>query len=75
MASNYTVADVYELEKALATGANRVTHGGTTVEFKSRDEMLAQLDLMRRELGISADGEVSTTPRIRRIRYVFGKGL
>lgn len=72
MASSYTQADVDELEKALATGANRVTHNGTTVEFKSRDDMLAQLALMKTELGLV---EASTAPRIRRIRYNFQKGL
>lgn len=74
MASNYTLEDVRELEKALATGANRVTHNGTTVEYKSRDEMLAQLALMKEELGI-ADVDASTAPKIRRIRYRFDKGL
>jgi hypothetical protein len=72
MASNYTLQDVADMEAALATGANVVRHGTTSVEFKSRDDMLAQLALMKDELGILP---VDDRPKIKRLRYRFNKGL
>lgn len=74
MASNYTLQDVADLEAALATGASSVRHGTTNIEFKSREDMLAQLAMMKDELGI-LPVDPSTAPRIKRIRYRFNKGL
>lgn len=76
MATNYTLQQLADLEAALATGAMRVTHGATTTEFRSRDDIVAQIRLMRLELGLPVDNAAtaSTNP-IKRIRYNFRKGL
>lgn len=75
MATTYTIEDLQDLETALATGALRVTHGGTSTEFRSRDDMLRQVALMRQELGLPPDDVPRTTPAIRKLRYIVSKGL
>ncbi len=77
MATNYTLQDLADLEIALASGVLRTTHGGTTTDFRSRDEIIAQIRLMRLELGMPVDNvpNPSNNPPIRRVRYVFRKGL
>jgi hypothetical protein len=74
MATNYTLAELADIEAALATGAMRVTHGGTTTEFRTRDDMIRQVRLMRSELGLPIDGS-RRTPAIRRVRFLTNKGL
>lgn len=72
--SNYTLQNVAELEQALASGARRVrfsSAGGATreIEYQSRAEMVAQLNAMKRELGLIKNGGFSVSyPRI-------GKGI
>lgn len=75
MATNYTLEDLQDLESALATGVTRVTHGGTTTDFRSREDMLRQVILMRRELGLPIDEVPRITPSIRRLRFITRKGL
>lgn len=75
MATNFTLQELADLEAALAAAVLRVTHNGVTTEFQSRADMLAQRSLMRAELGLSVDGVARTTPRIRRLRPIFSKGL
>lgn len=75
MATNYTLAELQDLEAALATGVTRLTHNGVTTEFRSRDDMLKQAIRMRLELGLPIDEIPRITPRIRRIRWLGHKGL
>ena len=42
----YTQAHVDAMREALASGALSVSHGGKTVTYRSRQEMLDQLALM-----------------------------
>lgn len=48
---SYSDAEIFALERAIATGTLRVTVNGKTVEYRSLDDMLRVLDLMRRESG------------------------
>lgn len=75
MATNFTIEELQELEAALASGVTRVTHNGVTTEFQSRDDMLKQRTMMRLELGLPTDEIPRTTPRIRRLRPIYSKGL
>lgn len=75
MASNYTLDDIAQLEAALATGVLRVTHNGVTTEFRSRDDMIKQISLMKGELGIVDTGAPSRLNMIRRLRFLGTKGL
>lgn len=76
MATNYTLEELADLETALATGVRRVTHGGTTTEFDTRDDMLKQVRLMRIALGLPVDVlGPAASPKIRRLRFVATKGL
>lgn len=74
MATNYTLEELADLEAALATGARRVTHGGTTTEYETRDDMIRQVRLMRIALELPIS-ENPKTPSIRRVRYLTTKGL
>jgi hypothetical protein len=74
--TNYTTDELADLETALATGALRVTHGGTTTEYRNREDMILQVRLMRNALGLPVDDlPPSITPKIRRLRFLFTKGL
>lgn len=75
MATNYTTAELADLEAAIAAGVTRVTHNGVTTEFRTFDEMLRIRGMMRAELGLPIDGITRTTPRIRRLRLITSKGL
>lgn len=76
MATNYTLDELADIEGALATGALRVTHGGTTTEYRSREEMISIISLMRQALGLPlTDAPSNGLPRVRRLRLVGTKGL
>lgn len=75
MATNYTLDELRDAEAQLAANVNRVTHNGVTTEFRNRQEMIAQIQLMRRELGLPQDEITRTQPRIRRLRFIPWKGL
>lgn len=49
-------SDLAKIEKAIATGARRVRFKDHDTEFHSLDEMLKIRDLIRTDLGVSADG-------------------
>lgn len=74
MATNFTLQELADLDAALAAGVTRVTHNGVTTEFQSRDDMIAQRNLMRAELGLN-DPVPGAAPRIRRLRPIYSKGL
>lgn len=73
MATNYTLDELADLEAAMATGVLRVTHQGVTTEYRTRADMMAQVRLMRQELGLSVDD--IRTPAIRRLRFLGTKGF
>lgn len=73
MATNYTSDDIAALEAALATGVLRVTHNGVTTEYRSRDDMIKQVRLMKIELGLLDANPAK--PMMRRIRWLGTKGL
>lgn len=75
MATNYTLAELQDLEAAIAAGVTRVTHNGVTTEFRTLEEMMQIRTMMRLELGLPLDETTRTTPRIRRLRFVMSKGL
>ncbi len=68
---NFTADDVAAIEAALAAGVLRVTHNGTTTEYQSRADMMAQANYMRRVLGMPITDQTVA----KRIRYRFHKGL
>lgn len=74
MATNYTLEGLAEIEAALASGVLRVSHGGTMTEFRTYEDMIRQIRLMRSELGLPI-GEDRRTPAIRRVRFLTNKGL
>lgn len=67
MSTRYTQADLDALNKALATGARRVSYNGQTVEYRDLNEMQKVRDEMERELG--------HTKTKRRSRAVFSRGV
>jgi hypothetical protein len=71
--TNYTLQDIADLESALAAGVLRVEHNGVMTIFQKRDDMVRQVALMKRELGVITD-EVRT-PGIRRLRFMGRKGF
>lgn len=75
MATNYTFGELADLEAAISTGALRVTHGGTTTEYRSLDEMLSIASLMRQALGLPLTDAFNNKPVVRRARLVGSKGL
>lgn len=64
----WTTDDVTALEKAIAQGALLVRYGDKSVQYRSLDEMLRLLDLMRKETG-------ETTGSQSRKFASFSKGL
>lgn len=52
--SAWTIDDVSTLEKAIAQGALRVKYADKEIEYRSLNEMLRALDIMRKDLGISS---------------------
>lgn len=64
----WTTDDITSLEKAIAQGALRVKYSDKEVEYRSLNEMIRLLDLMRKETG------VSTGNKGRKLA-VFNKGL
>ena len=70
MASGYTEAELGALKKALASGHLRVSHEGSTIEYRSIAELEAAIH--RVESGLAADaGAVA----VRQVRAVPGKGV
>ncbi len=62
---SYTPEHLAALERALATGEQRVTFGDRTVEYRSIDDLIAAIGVVRRgleEQAIAA-GTVKRRPR------------
>ena len=51
----YTPEQLAALERALATGEQRVTFGDRTVEYRSVDDLIAAIDVVRRGLRRAGD--------------------
>ena len=64
----WTNDDLTALEKATAQGVLEVRYGDKTVTYRSLNEMLRLLDIMRKELGV-------TTPNSGRRYADFHKGI
>lgn len=62
-------SDIEALEKAIATGATRVKYADKEVEYRSLQEMLQTLDIIKKELG------VTTSTNNNRKYGSFSKGL
>ena len=66
---SYTPEQLAALERALATGEQRVTFGDRTVEYRSIEELLEAIREVERELF-----EQSETRASRQIRITTSKG-
>lgn len=64
----FTVTNLADLEKAIATGARRVQYQDREVDLRTQRDMMALRRLIRRELGLD-------TKKSRRISSSFDKGL
>ncbi len=64
----FTVTNLADLEKAIATGARRVQYQDREVDLRTQRDMMALRRLIRKELGLD-------TKRTRRISSTFSKGL
>lgn len=64
----FTVTNLADLEKAIATGARRVQYQDREVDLRTQRDMMALRRLIRRELGLD-------TNKTRRIGSTFDKGL
>lgn len=62
---SFTAEQLAALERALATGEQRVTFGDRTVEYRSVDELIAAIGVVRRGLEEQAiaTGAVRRRPR------------
>ena len=67
--ASWTLADVEAIERAIASGALTVKYQDRVVTYRSQKELLALLDLMRRELGLVPSGLT------RDLRAITDKGL
>ena len=63
----YTPEQLAALERALATGEQRVTFGDRTVEYRSIDELIAAINVVRRAL---QEQDITAGPGRRRPRRV-----
>jgi hypothetical protein len=56
----YTLEQYNALKEAISLGAKKVEYGDKTVEYRSLSEMMALLDVMGKDLGLST-GEMRVT--------------
>lgn len=63
----YTHEQLAALERALATGEQRVTFGDRTVEYRSVEELIAAIDVVRRALEAQAIAAGTAKRRPRRV--------
>lgn len=54
MATSWTIEDVYKLEAAIAKGVRKVQYQDKMVEYNSIDDMLKALNVMKKQLGLTA---------------------
>ena len=71
----YTQAQLDALENALIQGEKRVTFGDKTVEYRSVDELKAEIDLVKRDLFEQAAATGLWPGAPRQIRVTTGKGF
>ena len=69
----YTLEQLAALERALATGEQRVTFGDRTVEYRSVDDLIAAIDVVRRGLDEQAVAAGTARRRPRRVVVNTGK--
>lgn len=65
---SYTPEQLAALERALATGEQRVTFGDRTVEYRSIDDLIAAIGVVRR--GLEEQAIVAGTAKRRPRRVV-----
>lgn len=65
----FTVTNLADLDRALASGARRIKYQDREVDVRSQSDLLRLRRLMRRELGLEPKG------RNRRLGSSFSKGL
>jgi len=70
MASGYTQAQLTALQGAFASGHLRVTHDGSTFEYRNTADL--ERAIQRVESGLAADA--GTVP-VRQVRVVTSKGI
>ena len=63
----YTTEHLAALERALATGEQRVTFGDRTVEYRTVDELIAAINIVRRALEEQAIAAGTAKRRPRRV--------
>ena len=63
----YTPEHLAALERALATGEHRVSFGDRTVEYRTVDELIAAIGVVRRGLEEQAIASGSVRRRPRRV--------
>ena len=63
----YTPEQLAALERALATGEHRVSFGDRTVEYRSVDELIAAISVVRRGLEEQAIAAGNARRRPRRV--------
>lgn len=71
---SYTPQQLAALERALATGEQRVTFGDRTVEYRSVDELIAAIGVVRRGLEAQAIAAGTLRRRPRRVVIDTDKG-
>ena len=64
---SYTPEHLAALERALATGEQRVTFGDRTVEYRSVDDLIAAIGVVRRGLEEQAVATGTARRRPRRV--------
>ena len=64
---SYTPEQLAALERALATGEQRVTFGDRTVEYRSIDDLIAAIGVVRRGLEEQAVATGTARRRPRRV--------
>lgn len=68
-----TLAELQALERAIATGARVVEHGGHRVEYRSLTEMEATASRLRLDLGIEPPPSAAARQSVRRaVAYTRG---
>ena len=55
--SAWTSDDLATLEKAIAQGVTEVRYGDKTVIYRSLNDMLRTVDMMRKDLGVSTGNQ------------------
>lgn len=73
--SGYTIEQLRALETAIASGERRVKYNDKEVEYRSIDEMIKLISLMRQALCLDSTTGKSGLFGGRRINAIHSKGL